>query len=127
MVIILKIYFNGGKNIFFPDLSGKIVVITGANTGIGFIAAQEMAKLNPTKIIFACRSEERGMEAIAKIRGANPSKDSGETNMEFMKLDLNDLVSVQAFATAFNAKYERLDILLNNAGIMMLPERGTTA
>ena len=67
------------------------------------------------------------MEAIAKIRGANPSIDYGDTNMEFMKLDLNDLVSVKAFATAFNAKYERLDILLNNAGIMMLPERGTTA
>jgi FlaA1/EpsC-like NDP-sugar epimerase len=54
---LLRIYFNGGKNIHKPFLTGQIVVITGANTGIGFNAAQEMAKLQPEKIILACRSE----------------------------------------------------------------------
>ena len=50
----------------------------------------------------------------------------GGTNLEFMALDLNDLDSVKSFAEAFKAKYDRLDILLNNAGIMMIPQRETT-
>ena len=90
---LLKIYFNGGKNIYYPDLSGKIIVITGANTGIGFVSAQEMAKLNPTKIIFACRSEARALEAMNKIGGSN---------LEYIPLDLNDLNSVKQFANTFN-------------------------
>ena len=63
-IALLKRYFNGGKNIHYTDLTGKIVVITGANTGLGFIAAKEMTKLNPKKIIFACRSEQRANDAI---------------------------------------------------------------
>ena len=63
-IALLKRFFNGGKNQFFPDLTDKIVVITGANTGLGFIAAREMAKLNAKTIIFACRSEQRGRDAI---------------------------------------------------------------
>ena len=57
LLALLKRYFNGGRNIHYPDLSGKIVVITGANTGLGFISAREMAKLKAHKIILACRSE----------------------------------------------------------------------
>ena len=53
---LLKRYFNGGKNIYSPDLAGKIVVITGANTGVGFETAKFMANLHPKKIVFACRS-----------------------------------------------------------------------
>lgn len=64
LLALLKRYFNGGKNIHYPDLSGKIVVITGANTGLGFISAREMAKLKAQKIILACRSEQRGTEAV---------------------------------------------------------------
>lgn len=60
----------------------------------------------------ACRSEARGMEAIKKI---------GSPCIEFIPLDLNDLNSVKAFAQAFCEKYDKLDILLNNAGIMALP------
>lgn len=93
-------------------------MITGANTGIGFAAAQELSKLNPQKIIMACRSEQRGMDAVKKI---------GSTCLEFMPLDLNDLNSVKAFAQAFCEKYDKLDILLNNAGIMGSPRRETTA
>lgn len=64
LIALLKRFFNGGKNIHYTDLTGKIVVITGANTGLGYIAAREMAKLNPKKIIFACRSEQRATDAI---------------------------------------------------------------
>ena len=85
----LKRFFNGGRNSFKPDLTDKIVVITGANTGLGFIAAKEMAKLNAKVIVFACRSEQRGRDAIEKIK-----KETKCENLEFQALDLNDLSSV---------------------------------
>jgi len=85
-IALLKRFFNGGKNIHYPDLSGKIVVITGANTGLGFISAREMAKLNAKQIILACRSEQRGTDAVNQIK-----KDCKVENIEFMQLDLNDL------------------------------------
>lgn len=122
VLALLKRYFNGGKNVHYPDLSGKIVVITGANTGLGYISAREMAKLKAQKVILACRSELRGTDAVNKIK--NELK---VDNIEFMQLDLNDLASVKAFAENFNAKYDKIDILLNNAGIMALPKRETTA
>ena len=58
-LVLLKYFFNGGVNRHSPDLTGKVIVITGANTGIGLFSAQELAKLNPKVIIFACRSEKR--------------------------------------------------------------------
>jgi NADPH:quinone reductase-like Zn-dependent oxidoreductase len=68
----LNRFFNGGKNHHFPDLSGKVIVITGANTGLGFIAAQEIAKLNPKVIIFACRSRKRAEDAMNQIKAETP-------------------------------------------------------
>ena len=56
-VALAKRFFNGGVNKHSPDLTGKVVVITGANTGLGLFSAQEMAKLNPKVIVFACRSK----------------------------------------------------------------------
>lgn len=88
---LLRVYFNGGKNIHTHQntLSDKIVIITGANTGIGFEACKEMAGMNPAKIILACRSEERALAAMNRIGG---------TNLEYMNLDLNDMASVKRFA-----------------------------
>jgi NAD(P)-dependent dehydrogenase (short-subunit alcohol dehydrogenase family) len=74
-------------------------------------------------IIFACRDQTRAQNAIDKLKVATGL---GADNVEFMPLDLDDLVSVKKFADDFNAKYDKLDILLNNAGIMALPERETT-
>ena len=70
---------------------------------------QELVKLNPQKIVLACRSQERATEAMNKIGG---------NNLDFIPLDLNDLNSVAEFAKVFNQKYDRLDILINNAGIV---------
>ena len=81
-----------------------------------------MAALNPKVIIFACRSQQRGQDAIDEIK-----KSVKCDNLKFMPLDLNDLESVKSFAETFNKTYDRLDILLNNAGIMALPKRETTA
>jgi len=116
MMILCKCHFAGGKNRYNPSLFDKVVVITGANTGIGYITALDMAKLDPKVIILACRDAGRALGAIDKIKIA-----TGYDRLEFMPLDLDDLVSVRKFADEFNQKYERLDILLNNAGIMALP------
>ena len=110
---LLNWYFNGGKNKNWPNLNGKVIVITGANTGLGYESCRAMAKLNPKKIILACRSEERATKAILKIK-----EEINVDILEFMRLDLNDLHSVKEFAENFKAKYSQLDILLNNAGIM---------
>jgi len=81
-----------------------------------------MAKLNPKVIVFACRSKQRGEDAIAKIKASQKVD-----NLKFMPLDLNDLNSVKDFAANFDKTYDKIDILLNNAGIMALPKRETTA
>jgi retinol dehydrogenase 12 len=117
---LMNRYFNGGKNVHSPNLKGKIVVITGANTGIGFETAKFMANLKPKKIVFACRSEERANDAINQIKKEINCGDS----LEFMALDLNDLNSVKQFGNSF--KYDKIDILINNAGVMALPSREET-
>ena len=122
IIALLKCYFNGGKNKHWPSLEGKTIIITGGNTGLGFISAVEMSKLKPEKIIMACRSEQRATDAIRDIQKQVPG-----APLEWIPLDLNDLASVKQFAETFNAKYDKIDILLNNAGIMALPERETTA
>lgn len=63
-LIFLRLYMNGGVNTHFPDLSSQIVVITGANSGIGYSTALEIAKLNPSTLILACRNKYRGQSAV---------------------------------------------------------------
>ncbi|KAI8138272.1 hypothetical protein BJV82DRAFT_673816 [Fennellomyces sp. T-0311] len=98
-----------------PDLSGKIAIITGSNTGIGKICAIEMARKN-CRVIVASRSPDKGQAAVADVK-----KITGNDKVEFIKLDLLSLASVQAFAEEFMSKHKELHILLNNAGVMMCP------
>jgi NAD(P)-dependent dehydrogenase (short-subunit alcohol dehydrogenase family) len=102
-----------------PDLTGKVIIVTGANSGIGFEAAREFAHKGATTIL-ACRSMEKGQSALAKIQDEDPG-----AKAEVMCLDLASLDSIREFAANFKAKYDRLDVLLNNAGIMMVPYRQT--
>jgi NAD(P)-dependent dehydrogenase (short-subunit alcohol dehydrogenase family) len=95
--------------------SGKIVLVTGANSGTGFEAAKELAGKNAT-VIMAVRSLEKGNEAAAKIK-----KDFPKADVTVMKLDLSSLASVRKFSADFIAKHDRLDILINNAGVMVPP------
>lgn len=99
-----------------PDQSGKVAIVTGANSGLGFASANALAQKG-AEVVFACRSKERGQEALRYI----PVKQA-----QLMLLDLADLRSVKAFAEEFLGTYSRLDLLLNNAGIMATPY-GTTA
>ncbi len=103
-----------------PDLSGKIAIVTGANSGIGYEMARALLRKGAT-VILACRNKNKGEAAMQQIRGQYP-----EAKAKLMQLDLSDLASVRRFAGEFNGHYDRLDLLINNAGIMM-PPLGKTA
>lgn len=103
-----------------PDQSGRVAIVTGANSGIGYEAARQLARHGAT-VIMACRNPERGEAAVAAIEGEGPAG-----SVALMTLDLADLSSVRAFAEAFHQRYDRLDLLINNAGVMMPPERWET-
>ena len=119
--LVLNWWFNGAVNKHKPSQQGKAILITGANAGLGFIAAEELVKLNPQVVICACRDKGRGLAAVEKIK-ASTKKDC----IEFMQLDLNDLESVKKFAITFSAKYDRLDTLMMNAGRLGVKERQET-
>ena len=103
-----------------PNLKGTIAVVTGANSGIGFSAALELARKEAT-VWMACRDPKRAEAAIALIRIQVPNAD-----VVFGQLDLSDLSSVKAFSKQVHATAKKIDILINNAGIMAIPERKTT-
>jgi NAD(P)-dependent dehydrogenase (short-subunit alcohol dehydrogenase family) len=99
-----------------PDQRGKVVVVTGANSGIGLEAARALAGKN-AQVILAVRSLEKGEKAAAQIRRMHP-----QAQVQVMALDLADLQNISAFAQAFRSRYTCLDILINNAGVMALPD-----
>ena len=113
------------------DLSGKTVVVIGANVGLGFEAAKHFAKMNPERIILGCRSKERGEAAVTG--DSNPlllylsvshnyaykelKAETGYKSAELWIIDLARISSVVDFAERFEKEGSRLDILLLNAGI----------
>lgn len=103
-----------------PDQTGRVAVVTGANSGLGLETARVLAQRGAT-VVMACRRAQKAEKAAAGIRALKP-----RGQVVLMTLDLNDLESVQAFVAAFRAKYDRLDVLVNNAGIMV-PPLGRTA
>ncbi|GAB4575946.1 MAG: oxidoreductase [Anaerolineae bacterium] len=106
---------------YIPEQAGRLFIITGANSGIGFEAARTLAAHRAT-VIMAVRSPERGEQAAADIRRETPDAD-----LHVMPLDLSDLASVKVFADDFRTRFGHLDVLINNAGVMALPQRQTTA
>ncbi|MFH8485850.1 oxidoreductase [Streptomyces longisporoflavus] len=104
-----------------PDQSGRTAVVTGANSGIGYVTARELARRG-ARVVLACRSVERGTRALEELRSDVPSAEA-----EFRRLDLGDLSSVREFAASYDrdGHGEGLDLLINNAGVMALPYRQT--
>ncbi|MFI1207649.1 oxidoreductase [Streptomyces sp. NPDC020802] len=102
-----------------PDQSGRTAVVTGANSGIGYVTARELARRG-ARVVLACRSESRGTEAADRLAGEAPGAE-----VEFVRLDLGDLDSVREFAAVYGSAHERLDVLVNNAGVMALPQGRT--
>lgn len=101
------------------SLTEKVAVVTGANTGLGFETALALYRKG-AKVIVACRSEEKGLAAIERIKAAG---NGGE--IDYINLDLSNLVSVRDFAIKFNTDEMRLDFLINNAGVMIPPASKT--
>ncbi|GAB0494754.1 hypothetical protein MMPV_006050 [Pyropia vietnamensis] len=99
---------------------GKIIIVTGGNSGVGFEAARHLA-LKGAHVTFISRSVERGKAAAATIREALATVGPAAGTVTAAHADLADLSSVKAFAAAFVASHSSLDVLLNNAGVMMLP------
>ena len=102
-----------------PDLEGKTIVVTGANSGLGFEASKMFAE-NNAEVVMACRSIERGKNAKEEIE-----EELEDPDLEVKKLDLADLESVKDFAEEFKANHEELDILCNNAGVKAIPREET--
>ena len=102
-----------------PDQTGRVAVVTGANTGLGFETADALAK-HGAHVVLAVRNLDKGKEAVTRITGANPGAD-----VALQELDLGSLESVRSAATELRSKYDHIDLLINNAGLMY-PPNGTT-
>jgi NAD(P)-dependent dehydrogenase (short-subunit alcohol dehydrogenase family) len=102
-----------------PDQSGRVAIVTGANSGLGLVTARELARAGATVILAARNGKANG--ALGTIAGAVP-----HAKLVPRELDLADLDSVAAFAEAVAGDHPRIEVLINNAGVMM-PPRSTTA
>lgn len=98
-----------------PNQRGKLAVVTGGNSGIGYEAALALAGKG-AHVILAVRSAEKGKAAVTSIQRTHPG-----AQVEVMALDLSNLSSVRQFAEAFLQRFDKLPLLLNNAGVMALP------
>lgn len=98
-----------------PDLTGKVVIITGANSGLGLESTKALAAKGAT-VVMACRNLNKAAKAKAEVLQTVP-----KAKLDVMQLDNASLASVREFAAAFKTNYDRLDILLNNAGVMAIP------
>ncbi|MBX7454738.1 SDR family NAD(P)-dependent oxidoreductase [Mycolicibacterium sp. 3033] len=97
-----------------PDQSGRVAVITGANTGLGFETAKALAEKGG-RVVIAVRNVEKGKQAADRISG----------DVEVQELDLTSLESIRAAAETLKSRFDRIDLLINNAGVMTTP-KGTT-
>ncbi len=104
-----------------PDQAGRLAVVTGANSGTGKEAARKLAAAG-ARVILAVRTVSKGEQAGADILTRHP-----EADVDVRRLDLADLASIREFAAILIAEGRPLDLLLNNAGVMMLPQRHETA
>jgi len=102
-----------------PDLSGKTILVTGGNSGIGYEAARQFARKG-AHVVLACRDVQKGHTARDAITADHP-----HASVEVMALDLASLASVRACAEAYRTRHQTLDVLCNNAGVMALPYRKT--
>jgi NAD(P)-dependent dehydrogenase (short-subunit alcohol dehydrogenase family) len=103
-----------------PDQSGRVAVITGANTGLGYDTALALAA-HGAHVVLAVRNLDKGKDAISRIGAQSPQAD-----VALQELDLTSLDSVRAAAEQLNADHDRIDLLVNNAGVMYTPKSTTT-
>lgn len=102
-----------------PDQSGRVAIITGASSGIGLEAARALAGCG-AQVVLAVRDAAKGEQALRSIRDDHP-----QARLQVIALELADQQSIQQFADRFARDYTRLDLLINNAGVMMCPHSET--
>jgi NAD(P)-dependent dehydrogenase (short-subunit alcohol dehydrogenase family) len=100
-----------------PDQRGRLAVVTGGNSGLGLVTATQLAR-HGADVVLAVRNPQKGAAALARVRAAAP-----DATVEQSALDLSDIASVRAFAERFRSEHGRLDLLINNAGVMAPPQR----
>ena len=107
-------FFNGPSYSVSKDMKGKLIIITGASSGIGKEAAFDLLRKS-AKVIFACRDEKKTLDVINEIEGIET-----KSRAKFMKIDLTDFDSIKFFVKEFNELYpnRNIDILINNAGLI---------
>lgn len=103
-----------------PDQAGRVAVVTGANTGLGFETAKALAGAH-AHVVIAVRNLDKGKEAATRISAATPG-----AHIALQRLDLTSLASVRTAAAAVSETYEHIDLLINNAGVMDTPKGTTT-
>ena len=102
-----------------PDQTGRIAIVTGANSGTGYEAAKALARKG-AHVVMACRNQEKAEKAKNDILSEYP-----KLSLEIIQLDLSNLSSVKRFVEEFNKKHQLLNLLINNAGVMMIPNQKT--
>lgn len=102
-----------------PDQTGRLAVVTGGSSGLGLITARELARKG-ARVVLAVRTTSKGESVAQEIRSTSP-----DAQVDVRELDLASLASVRAFAEKLNAEEPVLDLLVNNAGIMMTPAQKT--
>ena len=107
-------------DITVPDLSGRLAIVTGANSGLGLGVTKRLAA-SGAEVVLAVRNWSKGEEAMAHICAEIPT-----ARVRMLPLDLSSLSNIAIFAAMFTAEGRPLDLLVNNAGVMMPPKRGTT-
>lgn len=98
-----------------PNQDGRVVIVTGSTSGLGKQAAKVFAGKGAT-VVMAVRNTQKGDKVVQEIKQTHPN-----ASIDVRKLDLSSLKSIQAFSESFNSDYNRLDILINNAGVMACP------
>ena len=98
---------------FESEIKNKTFLITGANTGLGLETARCLASKPGSQVVFTSRNAENGRKALEKIKNQFPDAD-----VTCLSLDLGSLASIESFAKEFGSKFSRLNVLINNAGVM---------
>src|ERR1043165_186701 len=103
-----------------PDQTGRVAIVTGANSGLGYDTAALLAGKG-AQVVMAVRNLDKGNEAVERIRRANPN-----AQVTLQELDLSSLDNTRRAADALRSAYPRIDLLINNAGVMYVPTREAT-
>jgi len=110
-VFLVRYFFNGPKTYAKRDMNGKIALVTGCSAGIGKETAKDLLNKG-AKVVFACRDKTKTLNVINQI-----TNESNRNNAIFMQLNLTSFNSVAAFVDEFSKKFDKLDLLINNAGL----------